>query len=124
MNVPRRPSSRPRRWSGWSRVPGLVALALLVTACTTAGGRGDDGAAARQPPSTVTAAQASPDPSVPSSAHDLPVGISAVGDVIMGSAPQLPPHDGRQLFDGVAGHVTEDVALANLDQALTDDATV
>ena len=50
--------------------------------------------------------------------------ISAVGDIIMGSTPQLPPDGGRHLFDGVTGKVPGTVALANMDQALTDDAAV
>ena len=54
--------------------------------------------------------------------RDTSVGISAVGDVIMGSTPQLPPDGGRHLFDGVADRLTGDVVLANLDQALTDAA--
>jgi hypothetical protein len=52
------------------------------------------------------------------------VSISAVGDIIMGSTPQLPPDDGRHLFDGVTGQVPGPVALANLDQTLTDDAAL
>ncbi len=51
------------------------------------------------------------------------VQVSAVGDVIMGATPELPPDDGRHLFDAVADRLTGDVVLANLDQALTDDAT-
>jgi poly-gamma-glutamate capsule biosynthesis protein CapA/YwtB (metallophosphatase superfamily) len=39
----------------------------------------------------------------------------------MGSTPDLPPEDGRHLFDAVAGQVTGAVALANMDQALTED---
>jgi poly-gamma-glutamate capsule biosynthesis protein CapA/YwtB (metallophosphatase superfamily) len=51
------------------------------------------------------------------------VQVSAVGDVIMGATPELPPDDGRHLFDAVADRLTGDVVLANLDQALTDIAT-
>ncbi|MCZ2839112.1 CapA family protein [Modestobacter sp. VKM Ac-2985] len=50
--------------------------------------------------------------------------ITAVGDIVMGSAPEsLPPDDGRHLFDAVADRLTGDVVLANLDQALTDRTT-
>src|SRR3954469_4184183 len=42
----------------------------------------------------------------------------------MGSTPQLHPDDRRHLFDSVTGQVPGIVALANLDQALTDDAAV
>ena len=52
--------------------------------------------------------------------RDTNVEISAVGDIIMGSTPALPPDDGRHLFDAVADRLTGDVVLANLDQALTD----
>jgi poly-gamma-glutamate capsule biosynthesis protein CapA/YwtB (metallophosphatase superfamily) len=45
-----------------------------------------------------------------------------VGDVIMGSTPELPPDGGRHLFDGVTDRLAGDVVLANLDQALTDEA--
>jgi poly-gamma-glutamate capsule biosynthesis protein CapA/YwtB (metallophosphatase superfamily) len=41
----------------------------------------------------------------------------------MGATPELPPDDGRHLFDAVADRLTGDVVLANLDQALTDIAT-
>jgi poly-gamma-glutamate capsule biosynthesis protein CapA/YwtB (metallophosphatase superfamily) len=50
------------------------------------------------------------------------VQISAVGDIIMGATPQLPPGDGRHLFDAVAGRISGQVVLANLDQTLTDEA--
>ncbi|WP_448639739.1 CapA family protein [Geodermatophilus sp. URMC 63] len=46
-----------------------------------------------------------------------------MGDVIMGATPELPPDDGRHVFDAVAEELTGDVVLANLDQALTDIAT-
>lgn len=49
--------------------------------------------------------------------------VSAVGDVIMGSAPDLPPAGGSGFFDGVAGRLAGDVILGNLDQVLTDEAT-
>jgi Bacterial capsule synthesis protein PGA_cap len=52
------------------------------------------------------------------------VSISAVGDIIMGATPQLPPDGGRHLFDGVTGRVIGTIALANMDQTLTDDAAV
>ncbi|MFD2091999.1 CapA family protein [Blastococcus deserti] len=69
----------------------------------------------------VDQAAAEPAPSsAPSPPPDTSVRISAVGDVIMGSTPELPPDDGRHLFDGVAGQLAGDVVLGNLDQALTD----
>jgi hypothetical protein len=104
------PSCRRRR------VSALLILSLLTTACTTAGGhRGT---------SPTSGAQLSTSPGAPSSALAAPVSISAVGDIIMGSTPRLPPDDGRHLFDGVTEQVTGAVALANMDQTLTDNATV
>jgi hypothetical protein len=82
-----------------------VVVACLATACS-AGGTGADAAVATSMPSGGTSVE-----------------ISAVGDVIMGSTPALPPEGGRRLFDAVADRLTGDVVLANLDQALTDIAT-
>jgi poly-gamma-glutamate capsule biosynthesis protein CapA/YwtB (metallophosphatase superfamily) len=38
----------------------------------------------------------------------------------MGAAPELPPDDGRGLFDEVSDHLSGHVVLGNLDQTLTD----
>ena len=51
------------------------------------------------------------------------VRITAVGDVIMGAAPELPPEGGRGLFTAVEHLITGDVVLANLDQTLTERGT-
>ena len=105
-----------------------VVVALLATACSPSGpvvpaaGRGS---------APSTSAGASADQATPGAgaagSQDQPapasVEVSAVGDVIMGATPQLPPDEGRHLFDAVAGALTGDVVLANLDQALTDIAT-
>src|SRR4051812_15615251 len=123
MDAARRsaPASRPPRRR---RVSSLLILSLLMAACTTAGGhRGTSAATERTPPATSGAA-VSTSPGAPSSAPAPPVSISAVGDIIMGSTPQLPPDGGRHLFDGVAGQVPGTVALANLDQTLTDESAV
>jgi Bacterial capsule synthesis protein PGA_cap len=111
-------SSRRRRMCA------LLTLALLTAACTTAGGHSGTSAATGRTPSATSGAQGSTSPGAPSNVSAPAVSISAVGDIIMGSTPQLPPDDGRHLFDGVAGQVTGAVALANLDQTLTDDAAV
>jgi len=105
-----------------------VVLALLATACSPSGpvvpsaGRGS---------APSTSAGASADQGTPGAgaagSQDQPapasVEVSAVGDVIMGATPQLPPDEGRHVFDAVADRLTADVVLANLDQALTDIAT-
>ena len=49
--------------------------------------------------------------------------ITAVGDVIMGAAPELPPDGGRDLFAAVEELIVGDVVLANLDQTLTERGT-
>ncbi len=45
--------------------------------------------------------------------------FSAVGDVMMGSAPALPPDGGASYFAGVAASIRADVALANLEGTLS-----
>jgi poly-gamma-glutamate capsule biosynthesis protein CapA/YwtB (metallophosphatase superfamily) len=51
--------------------------------------------------------------------------LSAVGDVIMGSAPNgLPPDNGHGFFDDVADKLHSDLQMANLEQPLTDDTGV
>jgi poly-gamma-glutamate capsule biosynthesis protein CapA/YwtB (metallophosphatase superfamily) len=47
--------------------------------------------------------------------------IAAVGDVIMGSAPdKLPPRDGRGFFDRVAEALRADLTMGNLETPLSD----
>jgi poly-gamma-glutamate capsule biosynthesis protein CapA/YwtB (metallophosphatase superfamily) len=92
------------------RVPVLlVALILALAAAFSLGSSTEKSA-------PLTSGSSPPPP------RDSSVGISAVGDVIMGSTPALPPDGGRHLFDGVADRLAGDVVLANLDQALTDAA--
>jgi hypothetical protein len=123
MDAARRsaPASRPPRWR---RVSALLTLTVLTAACTAAGGHSGTSAATGRTPPPPPGAQVSTSPGAPGSAPGPAVSISAVGDIIMGSTPQLPPDDGRQLFDGVTGQVPGTVALANLDQTLTDDAAL
>jgi Bacterial capsule synthesis protein PGA_cap len=45
--------------------------------------------------------------------------FSAVGDVMMGSMPNLPPDGGAEYFAGVASSIHADVALANLEGTLS-----
>ena len=106
MKAGRHRSPRPARPT---RVPVLlVALILALAAAFSLGSSTEK--------SAPLTSGSSPPP------HETSVGISAVGDVIMGSTPELPPDGGRHLFDGVAGRLAGDVVLANLDQALTDEA--
>lgn len=78
----------------------------------------------------MTTTQSSTPPDVPTTdpaqspeAGDAGVHITAVGDVVMGATPELPPDDGRDLFAGVGDRISGDVVLANLDQTLTDETT-
>jgi hypothetical protein len=51
--------------------------------------------------------------------------LSAVGDVIMGAAPDaLPPGNGAGFFSDVASALHTDLQMANLEQPLTDDTGV
>ena len=47
------------------------------------------------------------------------VTISAVGDIVMGSTPNLPPDGGRSFFDGVQTDLAADVVLGNLEGTLS-----
>ncbi len=47
------------------------------------------------------------------------VTIAAVGDIVMGSTPNLPPGGGRSFFDGVETDLAGDVVLGNLEGTLS-----
>lgn len=47
------------------------------------------------------------------------VTIAAVGDIVMGSTPALPPDGGRSFFDGVETDLSGDVVLGNLEGTLS-----
>jgi hypothetical protein len=48
------------------------------------------------------------------------VTIAAVGDIVMGSTPSLPPDGGRGFFSAVASDLPADVVLGNLEGTLTN----
>ncbi len=82
-------------------------------------------------PAPVTAADPASAVPVPAPASTQPVDsgaqftLSAVGDVIMGDAPNgLPPNNGHGFFDDVAGKLHSDLQMANLEQPLTDDTGI
>ncbi len=53
---------------------------------------------------------------------DVPAGvvtIAAVGDIVMGSTPNLPPGGGRSFFDEVETDLAGDVVLGNLEGTLS-----
>jgi poly-gamma-glutamate capsule biosynthesis protein CapA/YwtB (metallophosphatase superfamily) len=47
------------------------------------------------------------------------VTIAAVGDIVMGSTPNLPPGGGRGFFDDVQSELAADIVLGNLEGTLT-----
>ena len=47
------------------------------------------------------------------------VTIAAVGDIVMGSSPNMPPDGGRTFFDAVATDLAGDVVLGNLEGTLS-----
>jgi hypothetical protein len=54
--------------------------------------------------------------------RDIPPGvvsIAAVGDIVMGSTPNLPPNGGRTFFDAVETDLAGDVVLGNLEGTLS-----
>ena len=56
---------------------------------------------------------------VRSGAADSVVTIAAVGDIVMGSTPNLPPDGGRTFFDAVSADLSGDVVLGNLEGTLS-----
>jgi capsule synthesis protein PGA_cap len=48
------------------------------------------------------------------------VSIAAVGDIVMGSTPNLPPNGGQGFFDRVKPDLAADVVLGNLEGTLTN----
>lgn len=54
--------------------------------------------------------------------REVPAGvvtIAAVGDIVMGSTPNLPPNGGRSFFNGVETDLAGDVVLGNLEGTLS-----
>jgi hypothetical protein len=47
------------------------------------------------------------------------VTIAAVGDIVMGSTPNLPPDGGSHFFDGIEADLAGDVVLGNLEGTLS-----
>ncbi|MFL6141912.1 MAG: CapA family protein [Labedaea sp.] len=93
-----------------------VAIAgLLAAGCSTAG---SPSAAPRSPSAT-------PAPAGPAGAKPPSLTIAAVGDILMGSAPdKLPPGNGKGFFDRVAEPLRADLTMGNLETPLTEDTGV
>jgi hypothetical protein len=70
-------------------------------------------------------AQANSAPSASPTAASEQISMSAVGDVILGDAPNnLPPDNGKGFFDDVQASLGADLQMANLEQPLTNDTGV
>lgn len=67
----------------------------------------------------TTAEKAKPAPKKPPYPPGV-VTIAAVGDIVMGSTPTLPPDGGRGFFSAVAADLPADVVLGNLEGTLTN----
>ncbi|HET9137731.1 CapA family protein [Actinophytocola sp.] len=87
----------------------IAATGGLLAGCSTAG--------TPVPAPGVPASSAAPT-SAPAPAG---ITIAAVGDILMGSAPnRLPPDDGRGFFDKVAEPLRADLTMGNLETPLTE----
>jgi Bacterial capsule synthesis protein PGA_cap len=85
----------------------------LVAGCSTS----SSGEA--RPPSSVTPPPVPPASSVPAAVASIT--IAAVGDILMGSAPdRLPPRNGQGFFQPVAEALRADLTMGNLETPLSD----
>jgi poly-gamma-glutamate capsule biosynthesis protein CapA/YwtB (metallophosphatase superfamily) len=101
----------------------VLGLGVLVVAYLKLSGNSPQPAAAQGPASSGPPAPAPPSSAAPDAGTQL--SMSAVGDVIMGAAPNgLPPNNGHGFFDDVADNLHADLQMANLEQPLTDDTGV
>jgi poly-gamma-glutamate capsule biosynthesis protein CapA/YwtB (metallophosphatase superfamily) len=101
---------------------GAVVVLVVVVAALLVDGtpRADPETAAAR--TTQAAEAAKPEPAK-AATPTVPAGvvtISAVGDIVMGSTPRLPPSGGRTFFDAVATDLAADVVLGNLEGTLTN----
>lgn len=97
-----------------------AALVAVAVADTDAGGGEPVVSTGTLPPPVTLPNRPTPSPRS-STPPPREVDVVAVGDIIMGSAPDLPPDGGRSLFTPVASVLHGDVVVGNLEQALTDD---
>lgn len=98
-----------------TQLAGVLAAAITVLAagCTTTAG---------QPAAPTITVQQLPASSLAVTPPAAPaVTIAAVGDILMGSAPdRLPPNNGRGFFDRVVEALRSDLTMGNLETPLTD----
>jgi hypothetical protein len=104
-------------------VVAIIAVAVVaaagIAACGSSRVRFVEGAGSGAPPTASSKASASP------GAQDTSTfTLSAVGDTIMGSAPDhLPPANGKGFFAPVESALRSDLQMANLEEPLTNVAT-
>jgi hypothetical protein len=106
---------------------GVLILAIAVVGVAVVRTNASAGSSSRWYPAAAGQpsldAQATAAPSA-SAAPDQ-ISMSAVGDVIMGDAPNnLPPNNGKGFFDDVRAALGADLQMANLEQPLTNDTGV
>jgi poly-gamma-glutamate capsule biosynthesis protein CapA/YwtB (metallophosphatase superfamily) len=96
-------------------VVAVTVAGLLAAGCSTAG----------QPTAAPPSPSATPAPARPAEAKPPSITIAAVGDILMGSAPdKLPPGNGKGFFDKVAEPLRADLTMGNLETPLTEDTGV
>jgi poly-gamma-glutamate capsule biosynthesis protein CapA/YwtB (metallophosphatase superfamily) len=96
-----------------------VALSLLVDGAP----RAVEATTITSPPAAREQPSAKPDAKEARRPAQVPRGvvtIAAVGDIVMGSTPNLPAAGGRAFFDGVETDLAADVVLGNLEGTLTN----
>jgi poly-gamma-glutamate capsule biosynthesis protein CapA/YwtB (metallophosphatase superfamily) len=124
---PRQPAPRRAGRSPVTIVASLVVLVLGIAVVGIAVVRANAAAPATgrwyQP--AAAASSAGTDAKVsPSPAATEQISMSAVGDVIMGVPPNLPPNNGKGFFDDVQPSLGADLQMANLEEPLTNDTGV
>jgi poly-gamma-glutamate capsule biosynthesis protein CapA/YwtB (metallophosphatase superfamily) len=125
-------SARPRPpRTGRSPVTIAVALLVLVLGIAVVGiavVRANAAAPASgqwyQPAAAASSAGTDADGSPSAPAATEQISMSAVGDVIMGVPPNLPPNNGKGFFDDVQSALHADLQMANLEEPLTNDTGV
>lgn len=97
----------------------MLRLVVIGAAAALAAGCSTSSSGEARPPSSAT-----PPPAPPGSSAPAPVAsitIAAVGDILMGSAPdRLPPRNGQDFFAPVAEALRADLTMGNLETPLSD----
>ena len=103
-----------------------AAAGIAVGALWATGGSGEELATPPSPPSPQPPALAVDESSRPAPADavvqappNAMITIAAVGDIVMGSTPNLPPDGGASFFSDVDAELEGDVVLGNLEGTLS-----